>query len=293
MPDEPVHASAPVFARIVAEATLTAGWRRVRRNGGGPGGDGETTWHFARRLKGNIARLSRELDRGSYRTGPLRPIWLSKPDGRVRVLAVPPVRDRVAQSAAVLVLAPQLDHRMSPASFAYRAGLSVERAVALVTFYRLRGFTWVVDGDIAEFFPSILHAPLLATFGEAIECQRTRDLIARWLESFSFDGRGLAQGSPLSPLLSNLVLSPVDLAIEGKKVRLVRYCVAQEVSAHALMKKGLKLGDPILEDQQRGRFPVADPYARAGDGRGRSNGNAHPAARAHTQSGEDAHRTFR
>jgi CRISPR-associated protein Cas1 len=215
--------AASVFASIAAEATLKAAWRRVRRNGGGPGGDGQTPWHFARGIERNIARLSRELMTDRYRPGPLRAGYVVKSDGSVRALAVPSLRDRVAQSAAVMVLAPMLDAQMSGASFAYRAGLSVEQAAALVTFYRLRGFAWVVDGDIAEFFPSILHAPLLALLPGAIDCRRTCDLVALWLAGFSPAGRGLPQGSPLSPLLSNLALSPVDRAIDGKRLRLVRY----------------------------------------------------------------------
>ncbi|MCZ7659377.1 MAG: reverse transcriptase domain-containing protein [Xanthobacteraceae bacterium] len=212
-----------VFTRICSDATLAAGWRRVRRNGGGAGGDGETPQAFARDLTGSIRRLSRELREGCYRPGPLRSWVIAKPGGGVRRLAVPPVRDRVAQSAAVIILAPLVESRMSRASFAYRAGLSVEQAAALVTFYRLRGFTWVVDGDIADFFPSILHAPLRARFVEAVDCQRTRDLIALWLAAFSPAGRGLAQGAPLSPLLSNLALADVDRAVDSRKVRLVRY----------------------------------------------------------------------
>ena len=132
----------PPIARIAGEPALRAGWRRVRKNRGGPGGDGQTPWQFARALDRNLARLGREIADGSYRPGPLRTGAIAKPDGGMRPLAVPSVRDRVAQAAAVSVLAPILDRAMSPASFAYRAGLSVEQAAALVTFYRLRGFRW-------------------------------------------------------------------------------------------------------------------------------------------------------
>src|SRR5437868_690281 len=98
-----------LFARLVAEPALRAGWRRVRRNRGGPGGDGITPQHFARQLGRNIARLARELNDGSYRPGPLRHAAIPKSDGTLRWLSVPTVRDRVAQSAAVMVLAPLLE----------------------------------------------------------------------------------------------------------------------------------------------------------------------------------------
>jgi len=211
------------FDDIIAEPSLLAGWRRVRRNGGGAGGDGQTPEQFARRLTHHLTLLSHDLRSGAYRAGPLKISRIAKRNGGVRILAIPPIRDRVVQSAAAIVLAPRLEAMMSPASFAYRSGLSVEQAAALVTVYRLRGYCWVVDGDIADFFPSIRHAPLLSMLTDVVTCRRTRDLVARWLTAFSPDGRGLAQGSPLSPLLSNLALSPVDRAIDGKKVRLVRY----------------------------------------------------------------------
>ncbi|KAA5598202.1 reverse transcriptase domain-containing protein [Blastochloris sulfoviridis] len=225
MPFDSDHVSddPAIFRDIISKTTLAAGWRRVRRNGGGPGGDGQTAAQFARRLSANIAALAADLGRGRYQPGPLRISRIPKANGSMRTLAVPPIRDRVVQSAAAMVLAPRLDAGMSPASFAYRAGLSVEQAAALVTVYRLRGYCWVVDGDIADFFPSILHAPLMALLSGTIRCQRSCALIARWLDAFSRDGRGLAQGSPLSPLLSNLALSPVDRAIDGKNTRLVRY----------------------------------------------------------------------
>jgi len=220
-PDRP--ALSPLFARIVNEQALLAGWRRVKRNRGGAGGDGQEPRHFARDLKRNIARLARDLAGGSYRPGPLRSWPIAKRDGGVRMLAVPTIRDRVAQTSTAMALAPMLDQLMSPASFAYRAGLSVEQAVALITMYRLRGFRWVVDGDIADFFSSIRHEPLLALLAQMVPCRPTCALIAQWLVGFSPNGRGLAQGSPLSPLLSNLAVSPVDRLIEGKRVRLVRY----------------------------------------------------------------------
>lgn len=132
------------------------------------------------------------------------------------------MRDRVAQAATAHVFDEVFDSAMAPSSFAYRRGLSVEHAAGLVTVYRLRGFLHVVDGDIADFFDNVPHKAILQALTRA-GCAKTRRLVALWLSGFGPKGRGLAQGSPLSPLLANLVLSPIDRAIETKKVRLVRY----------------------------------------------------------------------
>lgn len=216
------HRAPSTFERIAHPDTLRKAWRRVKRNGGGAGGDGQTIKDFARGLDERLACLGRELINDRYRPGPMRRYLIPKPNGKRRKLTVPCVRDRIAQAAAAHVLDAIFDSSMTPSSFAYRRGLSVEHAAGLVTVYRLRGFVHVVDGDIANFFDNAPHDAVLEALAAA-SCARTRRLVALWLAGFGAKGRSLAQGSPLSPLLANLVLSPVDRAIETKKVKLVRY----------------------------------------------------------------------
>lgn len=202
--------------------SLRTAWKRVRRNGGGPGADQETIERFLQGIDERLSTLTQELTSGRYRPGPLLRYRIPKTNGKWRKLSVPCVRDRVVQAAAAQVLDAIFDSGMAPSSFAYRRGLSVEHAAGLVTMYRLRGFVHVVDGDIADFFDNAPHGAVFGTLRGTV-CPKTLRVVALWLSGFGAKGRGLAQGSPLSPLLANLVLSPVDRAIETKKVKLVRY----------------------------------------------------------------------
>ena len=173
------------------------------------------------------------------------------------MLAVPSVTDRILQASVTLILDELLDPFMSDASFGYRPGRSVEHAVARVMTYRLWGSRWVVDGDIEAYFDEIPHGPLMKTLEQHIQCMSTLQLIKNWLSSFSRSGHGIAQGSPLSPLLANLYLDDVDKKIHTRRARLVRFAddfvllsrtealanKAKQRIEKLLEEKGLRLND--------------------------------------------------
>lgn len=213
----------PLFELATGPGALAAAWRQVRRKKGGPGGDGMTLDGFAAGLEGRLARLSGSLRDGRYRPGPLRRYPIAKPDGGLRWLAIPTVTDRVAQGAFANALSAHLDPAMADGSFAYRPGRSVELAVGRVVTYRLWGFGHVIDADIERFFDRVPHTEMTACLDDAIDCRRTVRLVADWLGGFTSWHRGLAQGSPISPILANLYLTPIDRAFAGRRVRLVRY----------------------------------------------------------------------
>lgn len=212
-----------LFERATSLRTLEDAWVKVRTNAGGAGGDGLTVEAFDRTANDSLLRLQRALRSGAYRPGPLRRVTIPKKDGERRWLAIPCVVDRVAQTAAAIVLMPVLEGEMEDDSFAYRPERSVQMAVARIAKHRREGFTWVVDGDIERYFDNVPHDRLMNRLGRSLGEARLLDLIGLWLEGFSDTGRGLPQGSPISPLLANLYLDDVDEAIAGRGIRLVRF----------------------------------------------------------------------
>jgi len=218
-----------LFDRITDPANLLAAWKRVRRNKGSHGGDGVTWQRFEARLEANLDKLHRDLSSGHYRPGRLRSVNIKKPGGGRRRLAIPPIRDRVAQTAAALALTPMLDRLMSNLSFAYRPDRSVEMALHQVRDAMAHGGVWVVDLDIAKFFDSIPHQRLMMELAIWAGDERFLALAGRWLRSFSFwrsifhKGRGLAQGAPISPLLANLYLHPVDRLLAAAGIQAIRF----------------------------------------------------------------------
>ena len=195
---------------------------RVRANGGGPGGDGETIGDFADDLEGELEALARDLTSGVYRPGPLRRVRIPKPGGKERELAIPCVRDRTVQSALHDLLQPTFEAEFEESSFGYRPGRSVRRAVAMVERLRDAGYTHVVDADILSYFDSVPHERLLAKVQEIVPDARVVDLIGLWLDAFD-DTKGLPQGSPISPLLANLYLDDLDEAFSGRGLGIVRF----------------------------------------------------------------------
>lgn len=214
-----------MFHQATSVAALGEAWLRTQRNGGGPGGDGESLSDFAREAEFRLARLAHELQAGIYRPGPLRRLQVPKRrGGGMRTLSIPCVVDRIAQRAAASVLSAVLEPQFEDSSFGYRPGRSVAQAVARVDLLRRQGYRHVVDADIRAFFDNVPHGPLAARLAASGVEARLVDLVGLWLDSFGPGGVGLAQGSPLSPVLANLHLDALDEAFGPKgNVRLVRF----------------------------------------------------------------------
>ena len=209
-------------AKWWSEGALRAAFGRVLSNGGGAGGDGVSAVDFGRDLPQNLRELSQGLQQQRLKPRPCRRYAIAKKDGGKRILNVPSVADRIWQTALAWELEVRLGTSMSDASFAYRRGRSIQDAAVRVVFWRLRGHVWVAESDINQFFDAIPHCSLKDRFFDLEKCEVARHSVGKWLQSLS-SGRGLAQGSPLSPVLANLYLLGFDAEVDCKAHRLVRY----------------------------------------------------------------------
>lgn len=213
----------PLFEIWTAGDALTTAWARVRANKGMAGGDRVRIVDFEARADAEITRLSNDLTQGRYRPRRLFRIRKPKPSGGWRVIAIPSVRDRVAQTSCAMHLGRALEPTMSPASFAYRPGRSAEAAAGRLLTLRLQGWRWAFDADIATYFDTIPHWPLLEALQHSTSCDSTTQTIGTWLAHFTRRGIGIPQGSPVSPVLANLYLTPFDRIFNRGQCRLIRY----------------------------------------------------------------------
>lgn len=245
-----------LLADICALGTLDDAWERVRANNGCSGGDGESVDEFQRRAASRLVALSNALKNGSYRPRDLRFVQIPKRSGGTRPLAIPSIIDRVAQTACTIVLTPILDPKLADSSFAYRPGRSVTQAVHRIGALRKRGYGHVVEADIQRCFERIPHDAVLTRLEQALQGQNGEpvvELVAHWLEhggqAAGTPTLGLAQGSPLSPLLCNLHLDRLDRQLVGKGVAMVRYadnfvllCKTRDLATSALAAAEAVLG---------------------------------------------------
>lgn len=220
-----------LYDKITALQNLQKAWRKVRSNRGAPGWDRVTIEAFGRDAEANLQRLHEELRAKRYRPQPVRRKEIEKPDGGKRPLGIPCVRDRIAQQAVVQVLTPIYDPGFSDGSHGFRPKRGTHTALEAVDGAIAAGFEWVVDADVTKFFDTVDHEILLDRLNERIadgsvlkliRLFLTCGVIMEWGEVVATP-IGTPQGGPLSPLLANIYLDPLDQTMAEKQFNLVRY----------------------------------------------------------------------
>ena len=235
-----------LYDKMYREDVMVFAYECCNANGGAAGVDGQTFEDIEEYgVQKWLDELTQELKSRTYRPQPVRRVWIPKPDGKQRPLGVPAIKDRVAQTAAVLVLEPIFEADLQPEQYAYRPDRSALDAVRHVHKLLNTGHGQIVDADLSGYFDSIPHSDLLKSVARRIVDGAMLHLIKMWLEvpveemdehgnkrrstRNRDEGRGTPQGAPISPLLSNLymrrfVLGWKNLGYEKRlEARIVSY----------------------------------------------------------------------
>jgi len=212
-----------LYDKISRDDVLAHAWAQCRSNKGAPGVDGQdfadVEAYGVQRWLGELALALRNAE---YRPDPIRRVFIPKANGKLRPLGISTLRDRVCMTAAMLVLEPIFEADLPPEQYAYRPGRNAQQAVIEVEEALFHGHPEVVDADLADYFGSIPHAELMLSLARRIVDARVLHLIKMWLEcsveetddrgrkirttEAKDSGRGIPQGSPISPLLANLCM---------------------------------------------------------------------------------------
>jgi len=240
-----------LLERILAPQNIEVAWKQVRRNKGAPGVDGVTIGEFPELFRQNETKIRSSIMEGTYTPQPARRVEIDKPNRGIRKLGIPVVLDRVIEQAMAHVLNEIFDPGFSKYSFGFRQKHSAHDAVKLIRRYIEEGYRIAVDLDLEQFFDRVNHDVLMARVARKVRDKRVLKLIGKYLRAGVQVGNkieptreGVPQGSPLSPLLANILLDDFDKELERRDHRFARYAddamvVVKSTSAGYRVKESL------------------------------------------------------
>lgn len=219
-----------MIEQITTRKNMLQAMRHVQRNKGSAGVDKLSVDDLPELLAIDHENLIDQVLSGKYLPQPILGFYIPKESGGTRLLGIPTATDRLLQQAVLQVINARFEFEFSNNSFGFRLGKSLHQAVLKSQSYINSGFKSIVDIDLKSFFDEVEHKLLLQLVYRKIKCKATMRLIRKWLRApIMIDGKlvkrrkGVPQGSPISPLLSNILLHELDRFLEKKKIRFVRY----------------------------------------------------------------------
>lgn len=274
---EQTKAEQPItIETVITRANLMLAYQRVVENKGAAGVDHLSVTEFKPWLKQHWPTIKAHLIAGSYLPQAIRRVDIPKPNGEVRTLGIPTVVDRLIQQAIAQVLSPQVEPHFSESSYGFRPKRNAWQAVQQAQQHVQSGRRWVVDMDLEKFFDRVDHDILMSRLARHIEDKRLLQLIRRYLEAEMVMGKevmqrekGMPQGGPLSPLLSNILLDELDKELERRGHAFCRYAddcnvyvSSQTAGRHLLEEMSQFLESRLKLKVNEQKSAVARPWQR-------------------------------
>jgi group II intron reverse transcriptase/maturase len=269
-------AASSLMEAVVERDNLWLAYQRVVENKGAAGVDALTVSAFKAHLQQHWPTIKGRLLAGTYQPQPVRRVDIPKPQGGVRTLGIPTVVDRLIQQALHQVLQPIFEPRFSDGSYGFRRGRNAHQALRRAQQYVASGKRWVVDMDLEKFFDRVNHDVLMSKLAPKIDDARVLTLIRRYLEAGMMgDGlvqprtEGTPQGGPLSPLLSNILLTDLDRELERRGHAFCRYAddcniyvASERAGVRLLQRLTTFLGERLKLKVNMTKSAVARPWQR-------------------------------
>lgn len=242
-----------LFEKMLSAENMRKAWKQVKSNQGSAGVDGMTIEEFPAFAKQHWLQIKASLRDGSFRPQPVLRVRIDKPDGGKRDLGIPAITERVIQQAIAQVLTPLFDPHFSEYSFGFRPDRSAKMAVQQIQGKIRHGYKIAVDMDLSKFFDRVNQDRLMSRLAQTIKDKQLLRLIGSFLRAGIMEDDhyikttlGVPQGSPLSPILSNIVLDELDKELEKRGHHFVRYA-----DDSIILVKSLRAGRRVLSSVSR------------------------------------------
>lgn len=238
-----------LMEQVVCKDNMHKAYRRVEQNNGAAGIDKVEAKNLGNYAWIHWESVKEQLLSGTYKPQPVRQVEIPKPDGGMRELGIPTVMDRMIQQALLQILTPIFDQQFSKHSYGFRPGRNAHQAVKRAQDYIKQGYNYVIDMDLEKFFNTVNHDILMSKLAKEIGDKRILKLIRNYLQAgIMMNGccvrseEGTPQGGPLSPLLANIMLHELDVELEQRGHRFIRY--ADDVNIYV---KSQRAGERVME----------------------------------------------